>query len=52
MIGGYSLGGLNTIYRYEPADETFVLMEDVSLRQESYLHSAMYVDAQALPKCD
>ena len=55
MIGGYSQTldeELNTVFRFDAEEESFVLMEGVSLRQERRFFSAMYVDAQSLPKCE
>ncbi len=58
MIGGLDDGisgnweGLATIYWFDPADNTFVPIEGVALGEARYWLQAMYVDAQALPKCE
>ena len=52
IIGGSSDGLLNSVYKFETSTESFVLMEGVSMEQARGYQSAMYVDVQALPKCD
>ncbi len=52
LIGGSNRGEiLKTVYRFEAAEETFVLMEGVNFQTEQLLSEVMYVDAQAFPKC-
>ncbi len=53
LIGGTSLDQhLNTTYQFNATTETFDLLEGVYLEQERSTFQAMYVEAQALPKCD